>query len=120
MIELIAGLPDNTVAFEASGQVTGDDYQNVVIPAVEAKFARHDQLRLLYHIGPEFKKFTTTALWDDARVGLYHLAGFERVALVTDVGWVQAMGTQIARLAPATVRVFTNAELDQAKAWISA
>ena len=36
MIELIPNMPDNVVGLKAIGKVTGEDYQNVVIPAVEA------------------------------------------------------------------------------------
>ena len=120
MIELLAGFPDNVVGLSASGQVTGEDYKSVLIPAVETKFKNHQQIRLLYHIGPEFKKFTTTAMWDDAKVGMYHLTGFERIALVTDVEWIKTMAKAIGLAMPGELKTFSNAELEQAKAWISA
>jgi hypothetical protein len=120
MIELITNLPDNVVGFAASGQVSGDDYKTVIIPAVETAFGRHKKIRLLYHIGQEFKKFTTTALWDDARVGFHHLTGFERIAVVTDVGWIQTMARGVGLAMPGELRVFADAELEQAKVWIAA
>ena len=119
MIELLAGLPDNVVALTASGQVTGEDYEAVLIPAVETKLKNHKKIRLLYHIGPEFKKFTTTAMWDDAKVGMYHLTGFERIAVVTDVEWIRNMAKAVGLAMPVELRTFDNAELEPAKAWIS-
>lgn len=120
MIELLEGLPDNVVALSASGQVTGEDYEAVLIPAVEMKFKDHKKIRLLYHIGADFKKFTTTAMWDDAKVGMYHLTGFERIAVVTDVQWIKTMAKAIGLAMPGELRTFGDADLEQAKSWISA
>jgi len=120
MIKLLNGLPSNVVAFTATGQITGEDYKNVLVPTVEKKFKEHDKIRILYHLGPEFKKFTTTALWDDARVGFHHLTGFERIAVVSDVKWIRTMAQGIGLAMPGAVRTFANSELEQAKDWISA
>ena len=119
MIKLIPDMPPNVVAFTASGQVTGDDYKNVIIPLVDEKINQHGKIKLLYHLGPDFKKFTTTALWDDAKIGFYHLKAFERVAVVSDVTWILTMTRGIGLTMPMEVRTFANDELDEAKAWIS-
>lgn len=119
MIELIPGMPPNVVAFTASGQVTGEDYENIIIPLVDEKIMQHDKIRLLYHLGPDFKKFTTTALWDDAKIGFHHLRGFERVAVVSDVGWILTMAKGVGLTMPMDVHTFSNEALDEAKAWIS-
>ena len=119
MIELIPAMPPNVIAFTASGQVTGEDYQEVIIPLVDEKIARYEKIRLLYHLGPDFKKFTTTALWDDAKIGFHHLRGFERVAVVSDVGWIVTMAKGIGLTMPMEIRTFSNDELGDAKAWVS-
>ena len=48
MIEIIQGLPDNVVAVTASGKVTGEDYDSVLIPVIEEKLKKHDKIRVLY------------------------------------------------------------------------
>jgi len=35
LIEEITGLPAGTLGFKVSGNVTGDDYDNVLIPAID-------------------------------------------------------------------------------------
>jgi len=120
MIKLMPDLPANVVAFTATGQVTGDDYKRVLVPAVEEKLREHDKIRILYHLGPDFKKFTTTALWDDAKVGMHHLTDFERIAVVSDVTWIQTMVKGIGLTMPGRIRTFANEELDEARDWISA
>jgi len=119
MIELLDEFPDHVVAVRAQGQVTGEDYSTILIPAVEQKIREHDKVRLFYQIGPDFKRFTTTALWEDAEVGFHHLDSFERIAIVTDVGWIETLAAGVGRTMPGRLRVFPLADIENATAWIS-
>ena len=117
MVERIPDLPDNVLGFRAKGKVTASDYESVITPAVEALFARHDKVRFLYHLGEEFTGFEAAAMWDDAKLGLKHLAGWERVALVTDVEWIRAAIKVFALAIPGHVRVFHDRDLEEARRW---
>jgi hypothetical protein len=119
MIEQIADLPENVLGFEAKGKVTDSDYQSVIIPAVEALFARRSKARFLYHLGEAFAGFEASAVWDDTRLGLKHLRGWERMAVVSDVEWVRAAVKIFGLAIPGPVRVFRNEELAEAKRWIA-
>ena len=79
MIEHISDLPANVLGFSAKGTVTANDYESIIIPAVEALFAQRDKVRLLYHLGEEFSGFEAAAMWDDAKIGLKHIFGWERI-----------------------------------------
>ena len=119
MITAISGLPNNVLGFEASGTVTGEDYETVLIPAVEAKLKEFPKIRLLYHLGTEFKSYDLEAMWDDTKVGLGHLTSWEKIAVVTDTGWIRS-GVKVFGFAmPGEVRVFANDELAAAKEWAS-
>ena len=37
MIEIINELPENVVGFRATGKVTKDDYEKILMPAVDAQ-----------------------------------------------------------------------------------
>jgi len=73
------------LGFTARGTVTAHDYEAVIIPAVEALFSRRSKVRFLHHLGEDFTGFEAAAMWDDTKLALKHLAGWERVALVSDV-----------------------------------
>jgi len=120
MLEPIPGLPDNVLGFTAKGRVTADDYESVIIPAVEALFARYGKIRFLYHLGEEFSGIDAAAAWDDAKLGLAHLGGWERMAVVSDVEWIRAAVRIFGLALPGHVRVFHDRELAEATAWISA
>lgn len=119
MIELIQGLPPGALGFRASGQVSAEDYQRVIVPDVEAAFAITRKLRLLYHVGPEFTGFAPGAMWEDVMLGFRHLSGWDRVALVTDVPWLRAGAMAMGFAVPAQFHVFRNDELEAARRWIS-
>lgn len=119
MVEQIPDLPDNVLGFTAKGTVTSDDYESVIIPAVEALFSRQSKVRFLYHLGEAFSGFESAAMWDDTKLGLKHLAGWEKVALVSDVEWVRAAVKVFGLAIPGQVRVFHNRELAQATRWVA-
>ena len=119
MIEQMQGLPAGTLGFRAIGQVTAADYERVIVPDVEAAFALNRKLRLIYHIGEDFTGFDTGAMWDDAKLGMRHLSGWDRVALVTDVPWLRMTATAMGFAVPAEFRLFGNAQLAEARSWIS-
>ncbi len=120
MIEKIPGLPDDVLGFSAKGTVTAKDYEIVIIPAVEAQFARQkNKVRFLYLLGKEFTGFEVAAMWDDAKLGLKHFTGWEKMAVVSDVEWVRMAIEAFGLAMPGRARVFHERELDDAKRWVS-
>lgn len=120
MLETLDGFPDNVLAVRAHGEVTADDYQQVLVPGVEARLADHKRLRLLYVLGDDFDSFTGGAAWEDTKVGLRHFTAFERVAVVSDKDWVRRMVRGFGFALPGEVRVYDLDDLDDARGWISA
>ena len=119
MLKVIEDLPDHVVGIRASGQVTAEDYQNVLVPEIEKRLSRHWRLRLLYVFGRDFEDFSAAAAWEDAKVGMRHFTHFERIAVVSDVEWLRRMVKVFGVLLPGEVRVFENSGLKEATAWIS-
>lgn len=120
MIERITGLPPHVLGFSANGNVSAHDYETVLIPAVEAAFEKHEKVRLLYHLGRAFSGFDFGAMLDDARLGLSHLRGWERIAIVTDIGWIRMAMRAFAPAMPGEIRVFANAQMEEARRWLGA
>ena len=118
MIELIQGVPDNVIAFNATGKVTGDDYENVLIPAMEAALETHDKVRALGQFGPEFEGYEAEAMWDDTKVGMKHYTSWEKIAIVTDVEWMIRSVKVFGFLVPGEIKLFGNDQQDEAKAWV--
>ena len=108
-------LPDRVLGLKASGEVSAQDYKTVVVPAIEEKLTKHRKARLLYVLGDELEGYTGGA----AKVGMKHFTAFERVAVVTDVDWIEKMVKAFGFLIPGEVRVFDDDDLDEARIWVS-
>jgi SpoIIAA-like len=119
MIEKIKNLPENVVGFNAKAQITGEDYEKILIPLIEKKLKKFKKLNLLYHLGEEFEKFEPRAMWDDAKTGLMHLHSWSKIAIVTDVSWIRGTSKVFALLIPGHVKLFENKDLDAAVKWVS-
>jgi SpoIIAA-like len=120
MIEIVSGFPDNVVAAVARGHVTRQDYLEILVPAIEKAFSRFARLRCYYELGSTFAGFAPGAMWEDAKIGFGHLAGWERIAVVTDIDWIRHAVAAFRFLMPAEVRVFPSAEAAAARSWIAA
>ncbi|MFG1201427.1 STAS/SEC14 domain-containing protein [Xanthobacter aminoxidans] len=119
MIEIVEGLPDNVVAFVAKGQVSRCDYSEVLVPAVDEALRRHPKVRCYYELGPEFTGLDSGAVWEDFKVGVEHIAQWERVALVTDVEWIRLAVNTVRFLMPCDVRLYSTAQAADARIWIA-
>ena len=86
---------------------------------MEALFSRQKKVRFLYYLGEDFSGFEAAAMWDDTKLGLKHLAGWERMALVSEVEWIRAAVKIFALAIPGHVRVFHNRELAEATRWVT-
>jgi len=116
MLELVEGLPKNVVGIAASGRVTMQDCRDVLVPAIEKSLKRHDKIRLYYELNSRFPG----SAWDDLDLGLEHASSCERVAIVTDIGWVRLTVKAVRFLIPAKIRVFSTEQTEEGRAWITA
>ena len=120
MFELIGGFNEQVVAVKATGRVHGDDYRSVLEPAVTRATAGGRKARMLIVLGPEFEGYDPSGVVADAGLGFGDFGSFERIAVVTDVGWIRDAIGIFAGLIPGDVRLFRNAEEDAASTWIRA
>jgi hypothetical protein len=124
MIERIADMPDRTIGFAFSGEVTRSDYEETLIPPIREAIENEEKIRCLCVLGPEFDGYEAGAVWEDlktgARYGFGHLSSWQRMALVTDVEWVRHATALFGWMAPGELKLFGNDQLDDAKEWVAA
>ncbi|ODV40507.1 hypothetical protein AWV79_07105 [Cupriavidus sp. UYMMa02A] len=118
MIEILEGFPGKVVAVRASGEVTRDDYERVLIPAVDAAMKGHDKIRVYYELGPGFTRMSPGAAWDDLKLGVAHYWHWEAVAVVTDHDWIRRAIDVFCFVVPAHIRTFPDDQAAKARDWI--
>jgi hypothetical protein len=119
MLKKLDHLPAGVVGVEASGKVTREDYETVLLPLIDQSYEEGEKLRFLYHFGSAFKGFTPGATWEDFKIGRRVLNRIERCAIVSDVEWIRTTSRFFGALMPCPVRVFSNDQMAEAKAWVA-
>jgi hypothetical protein len=119
MIEPIPDLPENVVGFVAKGKLSSDDYERVLIPAVERALESHEKARLIYVLGGEFDGMTPGAMRDDTKVGIGTLTKWEKIAVVTDKDWIRHSVDIFGYLMPGEVKAFSTHDEAAARTWVT-
>jgi hypothetical protein len=119
MFKTIEDLPRGAVGFEAHGRVTDAERHTILEPVLEWALESSDKVRLLYVTAPDFVGYEHEDIYDDAVFGTRHFADFERIAFVADEGPYARSVAAVGDLMPGDVRIFTPAEIGDAKAWLA-
>lgn len=123
MIERMDDVPEGVIGFRATGEVTADEYKDVLVPAIHAA-VDEGEVRFLYVIGPGFDGMKADAYLQDAKLGAWlelgHLKAWKRTAIVTDVEWISKSVQLFAWMVPGEVKVCGLDDLDEAREWVAA
>src|SRR5215471_5836013 len=117
MVEILTGLPANTVGFTLSGKLHDEDYKKFV-PLVDAEIAKSGKVRILAQFH-DFHGWDAHALWDDIKFSTTHCTKIERIALVGEKKWEAGMAKVCKPFTMAKIKYFDAGELDVAKTWLS-
>ncbi len=118
MIQQINDLPENMVGFKASGEVTKDDFEPVMV-AVENAVKKNGKLNYLLVLENAPSDFTAGAWLQDALLGIKNLTKWNRAAIVTDSETVIIFTNAFSKIMPGEFRGFHKKELQQAIDWTS-
>ena len=106
MIEIIEGLPKNVVGIAVTGRVTKKDCYDVLMPAMEDSLkGATTKFGLAYY---ELNSRFPGAAWDNLNVGIEYAPSCERVAIVTDIGWIRYTVKALRFLIPGDIEVFAR------------
>ncbi len=119
MIEVIEGLPEGTLGFVLTGVVAGEDYETVLVPALERAIEEHERVKLLMLFAESFEGYSPAAAWEDTLAGLRHWRGFERIAVVSGVAWLRSAVAALAPLMPCPVSQFGVGQEQEARRWLA-
>lgn len=118
MIEVLTEFPPTVMGFACKSQMTREDYEHVLTPAVGQALAHYQKVRLYFRIDPDFAGVEPSALWEDLKLGMEYLFRWDRIAVVTDVEWIRQMFKVLSCVIPCAARVFRLDEVSRAKAWV--
>jgi hypothetical protein len=119
MLKKIYDMPAGTLGFEAVGEVEDDDVEKVLAPALRQWVAERGKVRLLYVLGVRLDEYEGDAVSENAKFLARHPTSFERVAVVSDEGWLAPAIKALSLLLPGEAKAFPVRELAAAKRWLA-
>jgi hypothetical protein len=119
MLQFINDLPDHVIGIRATGDVTKDDMDKVLLPKIDELVERQGQINYLLVLQTDVKNFTIAAWWDDLKIGLKHFTKWNKIAIVTDQAVVEKFTDVFSITIPGESRGYKLSELDEAVKWIS-
>lgn len=119
MITIMKESSGAMLAVTATGTVTGEDYTEIWIPALQKVISDHGKCRALLYMDENFKGWDLKAMWEDTKFGIAHRNDFEKLAVVGGPSWVE-WGTKVAGLlVSGEVETYPGEELEKALKWIT-
>lgn len=118
MFQIMSESEGKIIGVRATGKLTDQDYQEVLIPNLEALINQHGKIRLLCFMDEEFAGLEPGALWDDAKFFLPHKDDFEKMAIVGGPKWIELIMKLFAPLMQGEVKTFPTNQLPNAWEWI--
>lgn len=117
MIERIEEAPAGVVAFKAVGEVSLEDYTQVLKPALDSAMAGGRKIRAVFLLGPEYSGYAKGVKREDLGVGLSFLRKWERCAIVTDAQGIRDLMRRFGWMMGRRLKHFRVADLPAAMDW---
>lgn len=118
MLTLIDGLPDHVIGIRITDKLRAEDYEKQLIPLINERLEKHRKLDFLCCIDGEWKGMEAGAVWQDLRLGLGRIGHWARLAIVSDIGWMENAVKLFGVFSPGELRHFDGDDYDEARDWV--
>jgi hypothetical protein len=119
MLQFMNNLPDHVVGIHAVGEVTKDDYDQVLKPRLDDLEKRQGEINYLLVLDNNVQDFTVAAWWQDFLVGIKHFTHWNKIAVVSDQKAVERFTNFFTHFIPGKSKGFPSDQEQEAIQWIS-
>ena len=118
MIEILPETRSDMLVIQASKKLTANDYEHILIPALETILTAHGKIKGVIYISEDFQGWELKAIWDDAKFGIQHRKDFDKLAIVGGKSWIEWITKMGALLTSAEIKFYEEAQLINAISWV--
>ncbi len=119
MIETISGFPPYVAAFNATGKITGKDYDEIINPLVSKIYKEHGKINYLLVLNTSLNNYNLEAWFKDALFGFVYFTEWKKIGIVSKSKSIKDFTNFFGKLLPGSTKGFMMEDLDAAKQWIS-
>src|SRR4051812_16876081 len=89
MVELLKDLPPHVAAYKASGAISTEEYEAVVMARVDEVAATYGRINFLVQLETGMENYSIGAFIDYIKVSFEHFSKWNRMAIVSDQQWLR-------------------------------
>jgi len=89
MITILNDAPENVAAFNATGEVNREDFDNLVIPHVRNKVEKFDELNYLLYLDTDFTNTDVKSWLKSSLSEINNISHYNRAAIVSNDNEIQ-------------------------------
>ena len=119
MVELLNDFPNYVMAYKASGTVSREEYESVVMAKIDQVADQYDALNFLVKLETGMENYSLAALVDYLKISFKHIHRWNRMAIVSDQKTVRWFYNALSPLVPGKVKGFELKDFEKAKDWVS-
>ena len=120
MLLLMTDAPAHVVGVRALGKVDKDEYERILLPALEKALKQYGELNFIMVLETSVANFSAGAWLDDIKAGLKHYKKWNKIAIVTDQKPIEKITDFVSALIPGEARGFPLSDIELAKSWVGA
>lgn len=117
MISLISNLPPDLLGIIATHEVSREEYEQVVLPAMQKQLDQTGSLNCLAVVDTTPGRFTAGEWWPAAMAALAKMGKWRHIAIVTDSERVNKLLDMFRAAIPAELKGFGPQQVDEAIRW---
>lgn len=117
MIQVKEPQAKNIVNVTIQDKVTKEEIDAIAL-RIRQTLTQYDKVRMYLEI-PDFEGYSLKGFFEDLKQTGKHLNDFEKVAVVTDEGWIGKLGNISDLVISADVKYFNFREIETARKWIA-
>jgi SpoIIAA-like len=119
MLTVMPQSHDNVLGVQGTGEVTDQDYHDILIPQLEELLKKFGKVRFLYYLDKDFTGWEMGAMWEDTKFGLRHKDEFEKMAVVGAPAWAAWAIKLFGYFMEGQAKIFSLEELQAAWDWVN-
>ncbi|HEY1006855.1 MAG TPA: STAS/SEC14 domain-containing protein [Sphingobacteriaceae bacterium] len=119
MVEILTEFPAYVAAYRASGAISKEEYESVVVRRVDEAAAGFSKINFLVRLETDLDNYSIGAFFKYLRVSFAHFFKWNRMAIVSDERWVRRAYALLSGVVHGEIRGYPLDEFEAARAWVS-
>ena len=120
MVELLHDFPAHVAAYRASGAISKEEYEELVVSRVNEVALSFNKINFLVLLETDIDNYSIGSFFDYLKVSFEHFFKWNRMAIVSDQKSVRTFYDTLSPLVHGEVRGYTHHDYHEAKKWVSA